>query len=240
MLMGLIRWGGSLVAGRSGILGGRAWWGAVHLGRACILGGCSSCSSWEAVRLVTLPPVGPPRTAICTVHAYLTHPQSPSLFFLCAPPCSIWNSTFLGRSSVAVLPYCQALSKFPSHIQQVSIGEGGGWLEVYCSWQQGCCSGPHACCAWFLGHPCGILTKTRKLQRKGMLSWVASRRPCGCPPTRPSCFCHPFQSHCHPFNPPSTLSNPPPPNRWPWSQSASRCPLTASHCPSRWAVTGPG
>lgn len=37
--------------------------------------------------------------------------------------CSIWNSTFLGRSSVAVLPYCQALSKFPSHIQQAR-GQG--------------------------------------------------------------------------------------------------------------------
>lgn len=34
---------------------------------------------------------------------------------------SIWNSTFLARSSVAVLPYCQALSKFPAHIQQVAM-----------------------------------------------------------------------------------------------------------------------
>ena len=31
---------------------------------------------------------------------------------------SIWNSTFLQRSSIALLPYCQALSKFPSHVQQ--------------------------------------------------------------------------------------------------------------------------
>ncbi len=34
---------------------------------------------------------------------------------------SIWNSTFMARSGVAVLPYCQALSKFPSHIQQVAM-----------------------------------------------------------------------------------------------------------------------
>jgi glucose-6-phosphate isomerase len=34
---------------------------------------------------------------------------------------SIWNSTFLARSSVAVLPYCQALSKFPAHIQQLAM-----------------------------------------------------------------------------------------------------------------------
>jgi glucose-6-phosphate isomerase len=34
---------------------------------------------------------------------------------------SIWNSTFMARSSVAVLPYCQALAKFPAHIQQVAM-----------------------------------------------------------------------------------------------------------------------
>lgn len=34
---------------------------------------------------------------------------------------SIWNSTFMARSSIAVLPYCQALSKFPAHIQQVAM-----------------------------------------------------------------------------------------------------------------------
>jgi glucose-6-phosphate isomerase len=32
---------------------------------------------------------------------------------------SVWNSTFLGYSSRAILPYCQALSKLPPHIQQV-------------------------------------------------------------------------------------------------------------------------
>ncbi|PSC67631.1 cytosolic phosphoglucose isomerase [Micractinium conductrix] len=43
---------------------------------------------------------------------------------------SIWNSTFLGRSSVAVLPYCQALSKFPSHIQQVHMESVGKQVSV--------------------------------------------------------------------------------------------------------------
>lgn len=99
------------------MVGRRAAWEAVHFRRLFILGGRAACDT---------PRLGPPCPAICTVHAYLTHPQSPSLFFLCAPLCSIWNSTFLGRSSVAVLPYCQALSKFPSHIQQVGIGDGGG------------------------------------------------------------------------------------------------------------------
>ncbi|KAI3431268.1 hypothetical protein D9Q98_004329 [Chlorella vulgaris] len=43
---------------------------------------------------------------------------------------SIWNSTFLGRSSVAVLPYCQALAKFPSHIQQVAMESVGKQVSV--------------------------------------------------------------------------------------------------------------
>ena len=32
---------------------------------------------------------------------------------------SIWNSSFLNYGARAILPYCQALAKFPSHIQQV-------------------------------------------------------------------------------------------------------------------------
>jgi glucose-6-phosphate isomerase len=32
---------------------------------------------------------------------------------------SVWNSSFLGYSSRAILPYCQALSKLAPHIQQV-------------------------------------------------------------------------------------------------------------------------
>ncbi|GAB4819521.1 hypothetical protein N2152v2_006567 [Parachlorella kessleri] len=53
---------------------------------------------------------------------------------------SIWNSTFMGRSSYAVLPYLQALSKFPAHIQQASPGQplrrlhGGRVFEIlYCT-----------------------------------------------------------------------------------------------------------
>lgn len=34
---------------------------------------------------------------------------------------SVWNVSFLGHSARAILPYAQALSKLPSHIQQVSL-----------------------------------------------------------------------------------------------------------------------
>lgn len=43
---------------------------------------------------------------------------------------SIWNSTFMSRSSVAVLPYCQALSKFPAHIQQVAMESLGKQVSI--------------------------------------------------------------------------------------------------------------
>jgi glucose-6-phosphate isomerase len=31
----------------------------------------------------------------------------------------LWNSTFLGHETRAILPYAQALLRFPAHIQQV-------------------------------------------------------------------------------------------------------------------------
>ena len=34
----------------------------------------------------------------------------------------VWNSTFLGHSTRAILPYAQALSKLAPHIQQVRRG----------------------------------------------------------------------------------------------------------------------
>lgn len=37
----------------------------------------------------------------------------------------IWNSTFLGYSTRALLPYCQALLRFPAHIQQVDMESNG-------------------------------------------------------------------------------------------------------------------
>jgi glucose-6-phosphate isomerase len=37
----------------------------------------------------------------------------------------VWNTTFLGCSAVAILPYCQALSKLAPHIQQVSMESNG-------------------------------------------------------------------------------------------------------------------
>ena len=38
---------------------------------------------------------------------------------------SIWNSSFLGHSSRALLPYSQALLRFPAHIQQVDMESNG-------------------------------------------------------------------------------------------------------------------
>lgn len=35
---------------------------------------------------------------------------------------SVWNSTFLARPAVAILPYSQALQRFAAHIQQVRRG----------------------------------------------------------------------------------------------------------------------
>lgn len=43
---------------------------------------------------------------------------------------SMWNSSFLGRSSYAVLPYTQALSKFPAHIQQVAMESLGKQVSL--------------------------------------------------------------------------------------------------------------
>ncbi len=37
----------------------------------------------------------------------------------------VWNSTFLGYSTRALLPYCQALLKFAPHIQQVDMESNG-------------------------------------------------------------------------------------------------------------------
>nr|CEL67078.1 TPA: Glucose-6-phosphate isomerase, related [Neospora caninum Liverpool] len=38
---------------------------------------------------------------------------------------SVWNSTFCGYSNVAVLPYAQALLRFPAHIQQLTMESNG-------------------------------------------------------------------------------------------------------------------
>eukprot|EP00245_Coleochaete_scutata_P004800 TRINITY_DN177_c0_g5_i1.p1 TRINITY_DN177_c0_g5~~TRINITY_DN177_c0_g5_i1.p1 ORF type:complete len:573 (-),score=108.68 TRINITY_DN177_c0_g5_i1:883-2601(-) len=43
---------------------------------------------------------------------------------------SVWNTTFLGYPSRAILPYSQALAKFPSHIQQVSMESNGKGVAI--------------------------------------------------------------------------------------------------------------
>jgi glucose-6-phosphate isomerase len=37
----------------------------------------------------------------------------------------VWNSSFLGHATRALLPYCQALLRFPAHIQQVDMESNG-------------------------------------------------------------------------------------------------------------------
>eukprot|EP00916_Digyalum_oweni_P007469 GHVL01012631.1.p2 GENE.GHVL01012631.1~~GHVL01012631.1.p2 ORF type:complete len:555 (+),score=74.72 GHVL01012631.1:59-1723(+) len=43
---------------------------------------------------------------------------------------SVWNTTFMGRSSHAVIPYCQALHRLPAHIQQVSMESSGKGVNI--------------------------------------------------------------------------------------------------------------
>jgi glucose-6-phosphate isomerase len=42
----------------------------------------------------------------------------------------VWNSSFLGRGTRALLPYCQALLKFAPHIQQVDMESNGKRVTV--------------------------------------------------------------------------------------------------------------
>ena len=44
---------------------------------------------------------------------------------------NVWNATFMGRNCVAVLPYCQALSKFAPHIQQLSMESNGKGVDIH-------------------------------------------------------------------------------------------------------------
>ena len=43
----------------------------------------------------------------------------------------VWNSTFLRRPCRAILPYSQALMRFPAHVQQVDMESNGKRVDVY-------------------------------------------------------------------------------------------------------------
>jgi len=43
---------------------------------------------------------------------------------------SVWNTSFLGYPTRAILPYCQALSKLAPHIQQVSMESNGKGVDI--------------------------------------------------------------------------------------------------------------
>ena len=44
---------------------------------------------------------------------------------------NVWNATFMDRPTCAVLPYAQALSQFPAHIQQLSMESNGKGVNVH-------------------------------------------------------------------------------------------------------------
>ncbi|KAH9256611.1 hypothetical protein BASA81_005115 [Batrachochytrium salamandrivorans] len=44
---------------------------------------------------------------------------------------SVWNTTFMGYSARAILPYSQALLRFTAHIQQVSMESNGKRVDVH-------------------------------------------------------------------------------------------------------------
>eukprot|EP00854_Cymbomonas_tetramitiformis_P015310 gene15310-18114_t len=43
---------------------------------------------------------------------------------------SVWNVSFLGHAARGILPYCQALAKLPSHIQQLSMESNGKGVDM--------------------------------------------------------------------------------------------------------------
>lgn len=43
---------------------------------------------------------------------------------------SVWNSSFLGIESNAILPYCQSLTRFVAHIQQVDMESNGKRVDL--------------------------------------------------------------------------------------------------------------
>lgn len=44
--------------------------------------------------------------------------------------CGIWNSTFLDLPVRGIIPYCEALSRFPAHIQQVDMESNGKRVDL--------------------------------------------------------------------------------------------------------------
>jgi glucose-6-phosphate isomerase len=42
----------------------------------------------------------------------------------------VWNATFLGRPTTAILPYQQALQHFAPHIQQLSMESNGKGVAI--------------------------------------------------------------------------------------------------------------
>ena len=70
-----------------------------------------------------------PDASVCLLsHAYARTPTpSPAPLHSTPPlpPLQVWNTTFLGHSTTALLPYQQALQHFAPHIQQLSMESNG-------------------------------------------------------------------------------------------------------------------
>ena len=101
-------------------------------------------AQWEAAVRPCGPAKVPDSAAFppCSCHAMDTH-------FTTAPPernlpmmmglLGVWNANFLNLKTRAVFPYCEALWRLPSHIQQVveytragriGLQAGGMWLQA--------------------------------------------------------------------------------------------------------------
>ena len=50
----------------------------------------------------------------------------------------LWNSSFLGHESRAILPYAQALLRFPAHVQQLDMESNGKRVDVDGRWVSVC------------------------------------------------------------------------------------------------------
>merc|ERR1719433_2395751 len=44
--------------------------------------------------------------------------------------CGIWNSSFLGLGVRGIIPYCEALSRFAAHVQQLDMESNGKRVDL--------------------------------------------------------------------------------------------------------------
>jgi glucose-6-phosphate isomerase len=59
------------------------------------------------------------------------HPDISKNLPLLSALLGIWNRNFLGFSTLAIIPYCQALFRYPAHIQQVDMESNGKRIDKH-------------------------------------------------------------------------------------------------------------